>query len=149
MSRSNQKGFSLLELLVAMTILAVMGTVGIREYRKYSAQARQLKAQDDLRAVGNGLDQYYLRYGYYPEFSAFEAMIEPNSALVKGSFIAVNSPAKDPWGQPYSGVSSKTTYKLESQGDPGSPESAKIEVEPGKHQQSQQGAAPTNAGAPK
>jgi len=150
MSRSNQKGFSLLELLVAMTILAVLGTVGFTQYKKHSAQARHLKASEDLRTIGNGLDQYYLRHGFYPDFSAFEAMVEPNSPLVKGSFIPINSPAKDPWGQPYEGRSNKGTYELKCGGDASNQDDfGPIVIEPGKHQQSQQGAAPTNAGAPK
>lgn len=120
--RKTQKGFSLLELLVAMTILAVMGTVGFRQFKKHSAQARYLKAQDDLRMLREGLDQYHLRHGFYPELSSYEAMVEANSPLVKESLIPANASAKDPWSQPYEGRSNKGNYELKCGGDPGNPD---------------------------
>ena len=55
--RRTSRGFSLLELLVAMMIIAVLGTLGFSQYRKHSAQARYLKAQDDMKIVAEGLDQ--------------------------------------------------------------------------------------------
>ena len=49
-----ERGFSLLELLVAMMIIAVLGTLGFSQYKKHSAAARYLKAQDDLKIVAEG-----------------------------------------------------------------------------------------------
>ena len=63
----SNKGFSLLELLVAMTIIALLGTLGFKQYQRYSMSSRHLKAQDDLKIVAEGLDQFYLKYGQYPE----------------------------------------------------------------------------------
>jgi general secretion pathway protein G len=112
------RGFSLLELLVAMMIIAVLGTLGFTQYKKHAAQARYLKAQDDLRIVSEGLDQYYLKHGRYPDFGGFEAMVDPNSSLVKESLIKVGMSAQDPFGQPYEGKSSRGTYELKCAGDP-------------------------------
>jgi general secretion pathway protein G len=117
MSR-RQKGFSLLELLVAMMILAVLGTLGFQQIRKHTAQARYLKAKDDLQVVSDGLAQYYLKHGKYPDFSNFGAMVDPNSALVKESLIKTNMSPDDPFGQPYQGQSNSHTYTLTCQGDP-------------------------------
>lgn len=131
-SRKHQKGFSLLELLVAMTILAVIGTVGFTQYKKHSAQARHIKANDILTTLGKGLDNYYLKNGFYPDLGTYEAMIEGNSPLVKGNYIPSNMPAKDPWGQPYQARSTKGNYDLSTEGDPGNPEDfGKIAVRPG------------------
>ena len=117
MSR-RQKGFSLLELLVAMMILAVLGTLGFQQYQKHSAQARYLKAKDDLQVVSDGLAQYYLQHGRYPDFSSYGAMVEANSPLVKQSLIKTNMSADDPFKQPYQGQSSARTYTLSCAGDP-------------------------------
>lgn len=118
------RGFSLLELLVAMMIIAVLGTLGFSQYRKHSAQARYLKAQDDLKIVAEGLDQYFLKHGYFPDFGSFESMVDGNSALVKESLIKVGMSAQDPFGQPYEGKSSRasSTYELKCAGDPANPE---------------------------
>lgn len=132
-SLRRQKGFSLLELLIAMMIIAVIATLGVKQYAKYSAQARHLKASDNLKLVGEGLDQYYLKHGRYPEFASFEAMIESNSPLVKENLIAPDMPAKDPWDKAYQGKSTKGTYELKCDGDPTNPEElGPITREPGR-----------------
>lgn len=123
-SRHKARGFSLLELLVAMMIIAVLGTLGFTQYKKHAAQARYLKAQDDLRIVAEGLDQYYLAHGRYPDFGGFEAMVDPNSPLVKESLIKVGMSAQDPFGQPYEGKSTRATYELKCAGDPNNQDDA-------------------------
>ena len=139
-SHSRQSGFSLLELLIAMMIIAVIATLGVQQYAKYSARARHLKAADNLKLVGDGLDQYYLKHGSYPDFGSFDAMIEPNSPLVKESMLVTNMPSKDPWGQPYEGKSTKGTYELKCEGDPTNPEDlGPFSREPGKISGSIQG----------
>jgi prepilin-type N-terminal cleavage/methylation domain-containing protein len=122
--RRKAQGFSLLELLVAMMIIAVLGTLGFSQYRKHSAQARYLKAQDDLKIVAEGLDQYYLKHGYFPDFGSFDAMVDNNSSLVKESLIKVGMSAQDPFGQPYEGKSTRATYELKCSGDPNNQEDA-------------------------
>lgn len=118
------RGFSLLELLTAMMIIAVIATLGFSQFRKHSAQARYLKAQDDLKIVAEGLDQYYLKHGRFPDFGSFDAMIDGNSTLVKESLIKPGMSAQDPFGQPYEGKSTRITYELKCAGDPGNPEDA-------------------------
>ena len=123
-ARRKSRGFSLLELLVAMMIIAVLGTLGFSQFRKHSAQARYLKAGDDLKIVAEGLDQYYLKHGNFPDFGSFEAMVDGNSSLVKESLIKVGMSGQDPFGQPYEGKSTKATYELKCAGDPNNQEDA-------------------------
>jgi len=119
MRLNRQSGFSLLELLVAMMIIAVIATLGFKQYNKYSTNARYLKAQDTLRIVGEGLDQYYVQHGVYPVLTSYESMIDANSPLVKENLIPPNVPAKDPWKNAFEGTSGKGNYQLKCQGDPG------------------------------
>lgn len=149
MRRNQQKGFTLLELLVAMTILAVIGVLGFTQFKKNTAQARYIKAHSCVEIVGNGLDQYFLKHGVYPDLGSFEAMVEANSPLVKQDFIPANAPSKDPWGQPYEGVSSKSTYSLTCQGDPVHPEDfKKFTMQPGQFADSPSTVAPAAGAAP-
>jgi general secretion pathway protein G len=121
-ARRANRGFSLLELLVAMMIIAVLGTLGFSQYRKHGAQARYLRAQDDLRMVSQGLDQYWLKHGAYPDYGSYDAMIDSNSSLVKESLIKVGMNPQDPFGQPYEGKSTKANYELKCLGDPSNQE---------------------------
>jgi len=135
MPKTRQSGFSLLELLVAMMIIAVIATLGFKKYNEFSAKARYLKAQDTLRIVGDGMDQYFLKHGKYPDLTSYESMIDANSPLVKENMIPVNVPVKDPWDQPFEGMSGKGKYELKCMGDPNSPEERKpFTVEPGRIQ---------------
>lgn len=117
-ARRASRGFSLLELLVAMMIIAVLGTLGFSQYRKQGAQARYLKAQDELKIVAEGLDQYWLKHGTYPDFGSWDAMVDGNSVLVKESLIKIGMSAQDPFRQPYEGKSTRATYELKCLGDP-------------------------------
>jgi len=133
MLRNRQAGFSLLELLVAMMIIAVIATLGFKQYNKYSSQARYLKAQDTLQILGSGLDQYFLRHGRYPDLTSYESMIDANSPMVKENMIPPNMPVKDPWDQPYEASAGKGNYTLKCLGDPSGAEERKgFTVEPGR-----------------
>jgi prepilin-type N-terminal cleavage/methylation domain-containing protein len=133
MRQNRQSGFSLLELLVAMMIIAVIATLGFKQYNNYSAKARYLKAQDTLRIVGDGLDQYYLQHGQYPNLTTYESMIDANSPLVKENMIPPNVPTKDPWGNAFEATAGKGKYELKCAGDPNGAEDRKaFTVEPGK-----------------
>jgi general secretion pathway protein G len=118
MRLNRQSGFSMLELMVAMMIIAVIATLGMKQYTKFSDQARYLKAQDTVKTVGDALDQFYIKHGFYPDFPSFEAMVEPNSILVKENMLPVNVGALDPWKQPYEGTSTKALYAIKCAGDP-------------------------------
>jgi prepilin-type N-terminal cleavage/methylation domain-containing protein len=119
MRLNRQTGFSLLELLVAMMIIAVIATLGFKQYNKYSTQAKYLKAQDTLRIVGEGLDQYFVQHGVYPNLTSYESMIDANSPLVKENLIPPNVPGKDPWQNSFEASCTKGDYLLKCQGDPG------------------------------
>jgi len=129
-SSHKQAGFTLLELVAAMIIIAVIATLGFKNATKYSDQAYRIKAQDTLKTVSGGLDFYYLKYGAYPNLASFKSMVDANSPLVNDNIIPVNVPDKDPWGAPYEGVSSTETYSLKCLGSP--KDKRAIIIEPGK-----------------
>jgi len=147
--RAPQRGFSLMELMIALMIIAVIATLGFKAYGKYSAKARYAKAQDTVKTVAEGLDQYYLKFGKYPDLASFEAMVDANSPLVKQNMIPVNTPGKDMWDQPYEGKSTKATYELKCLGDPTDQEDRPpFTREPGKIGGGVPAPAPENTGGP-
>ncbi len=121
-NRKRQRGFSLMELLIAMVVIAIIATLGFRQYTKVMAQAHYTKSADTLRSISQGLDQFYLRHGKYPDFGSVEAMVDGASVLVKENLIAPNTPSKDGFGESFEGKSSKAGYELKCAGDPRDPE---------------------------
>ncbi|MDR2560470.1 MAG: type II secretion system GspH family protein [Holophagales bacterium] len=118
LKKISQMGFSLMELMIALTIVGIMAVVGLNVLRNQTDDARRIKAFDQMRQVQNGLAEHYMRYGYYPELGSWEAMISASSPLLLKNFIPVNIPVNDPWGQPYEGKSEKTKFELKCLGRP-------------------------------
>lgn len=69
-SKSNiisNKGFSLVELLIVIVVMAILATVGIPTYNGYIAGARNKDAQIAIRAVAAAEESFRLFNGaYYP-----------------------------------------------------------------------------------
>ncbi|MBI4004549.1 type II secretion system protein [Candidatus Roizmanbacteria bacterium] len=54
-----QKGFTLLEMLVVMGIIAILIGMGAAAYSTAQKKARDAKRRSDLKAVQNCMEQYY------------------------------------------------------------------------------------------
>jgi general secretion pathway protein G len=59
-------GFTLIELVAAMTILAILTTVGIVGVRKHHKTAREAVLKEDIFQLNNCLNQYLADHGKYP-----------------------------------------------------------------------------------
>jgi general secretion pathway protein G len=64
--RKRQRGFTLLELIVAMTIMAMLTTVGIVGYRHQTRIAREAVLKEDLFQLNHALEQHRADRGKYP-----------------------------------------------------------------------------------
>ena len=72
---SNIKGFSLVELMVAVGIVGVMSSVAVPKYQKYKVNATRAEAQATLSAM------YTLQQLYYTENDKYGAVTFPTSGL--------------------------------------------------------------------
>ena len=57
---SPQHGFTLLELLVSLTIVSIISALAIPQYREFKARAFDTRAQNDLRIVALAEEVYFL-----------------------------------------------------------------------------------------
>ncbi len=62
----NQQGFTLMELLVVMTIIAILATIGLAGYRHKTTLARESVLKEDLFQVRHSLEQYRADRGKLP-----------------------------------------------------------------------------------
>ena len=103
MKIKNKKGFTLVELLVVLSILALLiSLVGPTVY-KHIAPAKKSIAKAQIENFASALDAFYIDVGRYPlSTEGLEALVNKPSGVVKwnGPYLKKNIP-KDPWGNEY------------------------------------------------
>lgn len=104
-ARQSEQGFTLVEMLVVITIIAlVMSLVGPRVLN-YLSEAKAKTAKIQVESLASALDLYYLDNGRYPSTSeGLNALVQPSgdSGSWNGPYLKGNSVPNDPWGKPYS-----------------------------------------------
>lgn len=61
------QGFSLFELLIAITIIAIIATVGFVSLGAIQKNSRDAQRQSDLRSIQSALQQYYADNSFFPD----------------------------------------------------------------------------------
>lgn len=61
----NQKGFSLVELMIVVAIIGLLAAVGVPQYQKFQARARQGEAKSALSALYSSEQSFYGEWNYY------------------------------------------------------------------------------------
>src|SRR5260221_6252065 len=65
------KGFTLVELLVAITILAIISSIGLVFYNQAEVTARNSRRAGDLQEAQKALEQFYAIWQKYPADGTF------------------------------------------------------------------------------
>ena len=106
--RTDTNGFTFIELMVVIVILAILAvTIGPRILGR-TGQAKQTKARVDLAALETALKLYKLDNGFYPTTEqGLEALVTPpdNEPVPKNwrkrGYLEKSKVGKDPWKNPY------------------------------------------------
>ncbi len=64
--RRSESGFTLLELLVVMTIIGILASIAIPALRDSPQRAREAALREDLFTLRSTIDSYHGDKGYYP-----------------------------------------------------------------------------------
>ena len=122
------RGFTLIEIMVVVVILAILGTLVAPQILGRIDEARVTKARNDLRLYESALDLYRMDNFKYPTTDqGLEALVKkPNDPNLKNWRAEgyVKQLQKDPWGHDYVYVSPGTNgapYDLLSLGADGQP----------------------------
>ena len=64
--RSRQSGFTLIELMVVMSIIVILAGVGLTLYGNSVTRAKEAVLKEDLYRIRDAIDQYYADKNKYP-----------------------------------------------------------------------------------
>lgn len=100
----NNKGFSLIEIMVVVVILGILASLVVPKIIHRPDEARIVKAKQDILAIQSALDLYKLDNGVYPTTDqGIQALVEkPNTNPEPKDWKPyLQSAPKDPWGRDY------------------------------------------------
>ena len=60
------RGFTMIELLVVVSLIVILATMGMTQYRQSVVHAREATLKEDLFRMRDAIDQYYADKGKYP-----------------------------------------------------------------------------------
>ncbi len=92
-SLKEKKGFSLIEIMIAITIIAIIGAIVVPRLMKQPQKARYEAAKNQIKNFELALLQYTQEKGKYPTSE------EGLQVLVSGKIM--KKLPKDPWGNDY------------------------------------------------
>ena len=104
MRRGADAGFTLLELLVVLGILALLATVGYPQVLRYLGVARTETAKAQISAIATSLELYALdNGGFPPQQVGLNALVQPPAGARRwrGPYLKKAEGLIDPWGHPY------------------------------------------------
>jgi general secretion pathway protein G len=63
----NRRGFTLIELMIVMTIIGILASISVPNYQQGVIRAREAVLRENLYTLRSSIDQYYADQGSYPE----------------------------------------------------------------------------------
>ena len=107
-SRTGQRGFTLLEILVVITILGILASLVAVRIMDRPGESRILKARLDIRTLENALKMFKLDNAFYPSSEqGLRALVErPSVGRIskkwrEGGYLEKGVVPKDPWDNDY------------------------------------------------
>ena len=89
----SQKGFTLLEIMIVVTIIAILGALVMPRFMDVPKKANVTAAKTQIQNLSMALDKYALEKGRYPS-------TDEGLQLLVTERIMKKIP-NDPWGNPY------------------------------------------------
>jgi general secretion pathway protein G len=118
----NDTGYTLLELLVVMGILAILTAFATPQLMGYFGKAKAQSVQLQIENINTALELYYMENGAYPSAGVgLKALVEatPEAPRWNGPYLKKVKNLLDPWGRPYQYTTGNGDYEVYSLGPNG------------------------------
>ncbi len=102
--REREAGFTLLELLVVLTIIGLLAAVAVPPVMRYLSRAKSDTAEIQVQNLAVAVDLFHLDVGRYPsQQEGLRALVERPSGAERwdGPYVTREQSLTDPWGQAY------------------------------------------------
>lgn len=100
----NRKGFSLIEVLISIVIIAILGSIIGPKILGKPDEAKAIKAKSDIASISSALMEYNQNEGNYPtEAEGLAALVNKVASAknFKQYGYLYSDTLVDPWGKPY------------------------------------------------
>jgi general secretion pathway protein G len=100
---SRRRGFTLIEVMLVMTIIVIMASFAVMAYGPIQKRAYINQAKIQVQAFKDAIDRFNLDIGFYPQdLTNLRTPPNglPNPAKWDGPYLGTDIPA-DPWGRYY------------------------------------------------
>ena len=98
-TRTGNQGFTLVELLIVISLISILAAMGLVQYKNSVIAAREAVLHTDLFRMRDAIDQYYADKGKYP--SALDSLVSegylrkiPEDPITKSTDTWVTVPAE-------------------------------------------------------
>ena len=98
-TRTGNRGFTLVELLIVISLISILAAMGLVQYRNSVVAAKESTLKTDLFRLRDAIDQYYADKGKYP--SSLDSLVSdgymrriPEDPFTKSADSWVTVPAE-------------------------------------------------------